>query len=155
MEIKNALRSTLKGETLTNALGFVDYLTDKGLTQKKEWDNGVRFFKNEKSPCMVVFFENHKKIGEWFICDLPVVSEPEWNILGNDLKEFIIANIKICNVYQGNPCGCGSEPGLSKNIFGKDYSNVCTSEIQFINPTPEVLNKLKEIIDWWVINIGT
>jgi len=154
MEIKDALRNHLKGEALTNALGFVDYLTEKGLTPKKEWDNGVRFVKNEKSPCMVVFFKNAQNIGEWFICDVPVVSEPEWGYLSNELKEFILANVKICNVHQGNPCGCGSEPGASKNIFGKVYNNVCTSEIQLINPTHDVLDKFKEIVEWWIVNIG-
>ena len=152
MEIKDALKNNLKGEALTNALGFVDYLIARGLSSNMEWDNGCRFVKNEKSPCLVVF--NMQDNGEWFICDIPVVSEPEWNSLGNDLKELIIANIKICSVYKGEPCGCGSEPGASKNIFGKDYSNVCTSEIQFHNPTPDILSKLKEIVEWWTVNVG-
>jgi len=154
MEIKDALRNNLEGERLANALDFVDYLIEKGLTPKMEWDNGVRFVKNEKSPCMVVFFKNAQNNGEWFICDVPVVSEPEWHLLSDDLKAFIVANIKICNVHQGNPCGCGSEPGVSKHIFGKDYTNLCTSEIQFINPEVNVLDQLKEIIEWWLINVA-
>jgi len=152
MEIKDALKNNLKGEALTNALGFVDYLTEKCLAPKMEWDNGVRFIKNDKSPCLVVF--NMQNNGEWFICDVPVASEPEWVSLSDDLKEFILANVKVCDVHQGNPCGCGSEPGVSKNIFGKDYNNVCTSEIQFHNPDSDVLDKFKEIIDWWVMNVG-
>jgi len=152
MEIKDALKNNLKGEALTNALGFADYLTEKGLTPKMEWDNGVRFIKNDKSPCLVVF--NMQNNGEWFICDVPVASEPEWDSLSDDLKEFILANVKVCDVHRGNSCGCGSEPGVSKNIFGKDYNNVCTSEIQFHNPDSAVLDKFKEIIDWWVMNVG-
>ena len=151
MEIRDALKNNLKGEALTNALDFVDYLTEKSITLNKEWDKGFRFIKNGKSPCLIVF--NMQNNGEWFICDVPVVSEPEWDSISNDLKEFIIANIKICNVHQGNPCGCGSEPGISKSIFGKVHNNVCTSEIQFINPDSDVLNKLKKIIDWWEINV--
>jgi len=152
MEIKDTLRNNLKGEALTNALGFVEYLTEKGLTPNMEWNNGVRFIKNDKSPCLVVF--NMQNNGEWFICDVPVASEPEWDSLSDDLKKFILANVKVCDVHQGNPCGCGSEPGVSKNIFGKDYNNVCTSEIQFHNPDSDVLGKFKEIIDWWVMNVG-
>ncbi|MCL2571934.1 MAG: hypothetical protein FWE11_05985 [Defluviitaleaceae bacterium] len=152
MEIKDALKSNLKGEALTNALDFVDYLIARGLSPNMEWENGCRFVINEKSPCLVVF--NMQDDGEWFICDVPVVSEPEWNSLSNDLKELIIANIKICSVHKGEPCGCGSEPGASKNIFGKDYSNVCISEIQFHNPTPDILSKLKEIVEWWTVNVG-
>jgi len=151
MEIKDTLKNNLKGDALANALDFVSYLTEKGLTPKMEWDNGVRFIKNNKSPCLVVF--NMHGDGEWFICDVPVVSEPEWNSLSGDLKEFIIANIKICSVHQGEACGCGSEPGTNKNIFGKDYNNVCTSEIHFVNPGSDVIDKLKQIIDWWIVNV--
>ena len=152
MEIKDALRNNLKGDALANALGFADYLTEKGLTPVMEWDNGFRFVKNEKSPCLIVF--NMHDNGEWFICDVPVVNEPEWNSLNDDLKDFILANVKICSVHQGNSCGCDSEPGLSKNIFGKDFNNVCTSEIQIHNPGSDVLGKLKEVIDWWIINVA-
>jgi len=152
MDLKNTLSNNLKDEALTNALNFTDYLTEKGLTPKLEWDNGVRFVKNEKSPCLIVFNMNNS--GEWFICDIPVVSEPEWNTLSNDFQEFILSNIKICDVHQGRTCGCGNEPGASKIIFGKTYNNVCTSEIQFHNPGSDVLERFKEIIEWWAANIG-
>ena len=153
MEIKDTLRNNLKGEALINALDFTSFLTEKGLAPKQEWSNGVRFIKNQKSPCLVVF--NMNDSGEWFICDVPVVSEPEWNSLSNDLKEFIIANIKICRVYHGEACGCGSEPGVTKSIFGKLYNNVCTSEIQLVNPSSDVLDVFKEVIEWWVVNYNT
>ena len=152
MEIKDTLRNNLKDEALANALDFVDFLTDKGLTPHMEWDNGVRFAKDDKSPCLVVFNMNNS--GEWFVCDVPITSEPEWNSLNNDLKEFILANIKLCSVHQGSKCGCGSEPGVTKNIFGKDYNNVCTSEIQIHNPNSDELGKFKDIVEWWVVNIG-
>ena len=150
MEIKDVLKSNLEGETLTDALSFTDYLIEKGLTPMKEWSMGFRFVKNEKSPCLLVLTGNK----DWFLCDFPVVNEAEWGLIGDDLKEFILANVKTCSVYQGNACGCGSEPGVSKHIFGKNYDNVCTSEIQFNNPCSNVLDKLREVIDWWVINIG-
>jgi len=150
MEVKDALQNSLKGEALSNALDLVDFLTQKGLTPIKEWDAGYRFVKNEKSPCLLVLLDG----GEWFICDLPVATEPEWNALDDNLKEFVISNIKTCNVHEGNPCGCGNEPGLTKNIFGKEYENICTSEIQIINPTRDVLDKYKEVVEWWVANIG-
>ena len=154
MEIKEVLKNRLEGETLANALGFVDYLLEKGLTPVKEWDSGFRFVKNDKSPCLVVLLENEQGAGDWFICDLPVAAEPEWNLLCDDLKKFITANMKICSVHEGKPCGCGSEPGVSKKIFGKAYDNVCTSEIQFVFPKPEILDKLKEVIEWWLVNIA-
>jgi len=149
MEIKDALKNNLKGEALANALSFTNSLVEKGLAPKKEWDNGFRFIKNGKSPCLFVF--NNE---EWFICDVPVVSEPEWSLLNDNMKEFIIAHIKTCSVHQGKSCGCGSEPGITKSIFGKRYNNVCTSEIHINNPSLDILDKFKEIIEWWVVNIG-
>ncbi|MCL2405659.1 MAG: hypothetical protein FWC92_08955 [Defluviitaleaceae bacterium] len=151
MEIKETLMNNLKDESLENALVFVDYLIDKGLTCKKEWAAGFRFIKNDKSPCLIVL--THNKDG-WFICDMPVVHEPEWANLSDELKAFLLEHIKICNVHLGNKCGCGSEPGISSNIFGKVYENVCTAEIQLINPDPTVLDKFKQVIDWWVVNVG-
>jgi hypothetical protein len=150
MEIKDVFRQKLDGEKLNNALGFIDYLTAKGLIPNFEWENGVRFIKNDKSPCLVFVIPESN---EWVICDLPVASESEWNSLNNELKNLINQNIKICTVHEGGSCGCGSEPGLTKEIFGKVYNNVCSSEIQFVNPGTDVLDKLKNIINWWTINV--
>jgi len=152
MEIKNTLRNNLKDEALKNALGIVDYLTEKGLTCNKEWAAGFRFVKNDKSPCLLVL-TNHD--AGWFLCDVPVVNEPEWDSLNSEMKEFILSHIKTCNVHEGNKCGCGSEPGVSSNIFGKVYNNLCTSQIQIINPSSDTLDKFKEVIEWWLINIGS
>jgi len=154
MEIKDVFKNRLEGETLTTALGFIDYLIDKGITPKKEWDNGFRFILNEKSPCLVVLTKNAKNIDDWFICDVADYSNPEWDSLNDDLKKFILANIKICSVYEGDSCGCGSEPGISMNIFGKEYHNLCTSPIQLIFPQSDVLDKFKEYVEWWIINIA-
>ena len=147
MNIRDTFKNSLKGDKLDNALGLVDFLLNKGLNPIQEWEHGVRFVKNEKSPCLIFTIPES---GEWVICDLPVASEPEWNSLCNVLQEFVIANIKICSVHEGNSCGCGSEPGLSKTIFANDYSNVCTSEIQIVNPGDDDLDKFKKIIEWWV-----
>jgi hypothetical protein len=151
MEVQDVLRNNLEGEALTNVLGFVDYLTEKGLAPKKEWSMGFRFIKNDKSPCLVVIMKN----GEgWFICDVPVVHEPEWDSLDDDSKSFLLEHIKKCTVHEGGSCGCGSEPGINSRIFGKDYSNTCTSQIQLVNPDADVLNKFKEVVEWWAVSIG-
>ena len=151
MEIKDALRNNLEGEALTNALGFVDYLTEKGLTPKKEWDKGFRLIKKDKSPCLIVLLNDGKG---WFICDVPVAYESGWDSLNDDLKVFLVSHIKICTVHEGGNCGCGNEPGINSKIFDKSYDNTCTSQIQFVNPDAVVLDKLKEVIEWWVVNIG-
>jgi len=155
MEIKNTLQNHLKGQTLTNALDIVDYMIGKGLTPQTEWSHGFRFVKNDKSPCLLFIIDStNEENGEWVMCDVPVVNEAGWDALPDDLKDFVRANIKTCNVYEGNPCGCGSEPGATKTIFGKAYDNVCTSEIQFVNPDAAMLDMYKKLIDWWATNIA-
>jgi hypothetical protein len=151
MELKDTLRNNLKGEALTNALGFADYLAEKGLTPKKEWAMGFRFIKNDKSPCLIVLLQN----GEgWFICDIPAAYEPEWDSLNDDLKAFLVSHIKTCTVHEGGKCGCGSEPGIKSKIFGIEYDNTCTSQIQLINPDAVVLDRFKEVVEWWVEEVG-
>ncbi|MCL2406339.1 MAG: hypothetical protein FWC95_00265 [Defluviitaleaceae bacterium] len=149
MKIVEALKNNLDGEELKNALSFVDYMVSNGFTPKMEWDNGCRFVKDGKSPCLLV---NIQGDGEWFLCDVPVITEPEWNLLENSLKQFIVENIKVCSVHKGDKCSCGNEPGTTKKIFGKYYDNVCSSEIQFINPTSDVLDRFREIVEWWLTN---
>ena len=92
MDIKAALNNNLKGEALKNALNITEFMQSNGLTAEMEWDNGFRFMKNGKSPCLIVF--NMGDDGQWFLCDLPVANEPEWKMLSSDLKEYIKTKIK-------------------------------------------------------------
>jgi len=155
MEVKNVLSKHLKNETLANALDIVDFMTDKGLEPTTEWSHGFRFVKNGISPCLLFIIDGtNNEDGEWVMCDLPVTNEADYDAMPDDLKDIVRANIKLCNVYEGNPCGCGSEPGLTKTIFGKAYENVCTSEIQFVNPTADMINDYKRVIEWWDENIA-
>jgi len=151
MEIKDVLKNNLGGEMLANALDIVDYMVERGLTPIKEWDTGFRFVKNDKSPCLMFLINRDEG---WVLCDLPVVREAEWNSISDDLKGFILSHIKICSVHEGNKCGCGSEPGISNKVFGNVYDNLCTSEIQIVSPDSAVLDKFKEIVEWWTVNIG-
>ena len=93
MEIQDALRNNLKGESLTNALRFVECLSQKGLTPVKEIDNVYSFVANGKAVCNVIF--NVHNQGEWFI----------------------------------------------------------SSEIMFLNPDTETLDKFMENVDWCMINL--
>ena len=153
MKVEEALRNNLDNETLNDALSFVDYLEAKGLRPVFEQDNKVRFSKNDKYPCMIMFGKNDDNIGEWYISDLPVVSELEWEFINRDYKDFMVKYIKICSVHEGGSCSCGNEPGQSIDIFGKTYKNVCKSIIQFANPDNDITSKLKSIINWWSINV--
>ena len=93
MEIQNALKKNLKGEALINALGFVEYLTQKGLTPDKVHDKSYDFVTDGKTVCNVVF--NVHNQGEWFVA----------------------------------------------------------SEIMFLNPDTETLDKFKENVNWCTNNL--
>jgi len=155
MTIHDAIKTYLQDEAQTRATKLADYLMEIGLTPKMEWSHGFRFVKNDKSPCLLFFIVSDNAAGEWVLCDLPVVNEPEWQTLGDDHKAFILAHLKVCGIHDGShPCGCGSEPGATKVIFGKSYDNICTSEIQLPNPDEGMLDTFKQLIDWWVVQIG-
>ena len=85
------------------------------------------------------------------ICDVSIVLESEWNLLSDDLKEFIIA--KASSFHLGESCGCVSEPATTKNILGKDYNNVCSLEVYIVNSALTLWTSFKEVVKWLAINI--
>jgi len=64
------------------------------------------------------------------------------------LNEFAWSHVNMCT-------SCGSQPGRSKTIFGKDFNSVCTSEVAFWNPNADALNKIIRMIDIWKESVDT
>ena len=146
MEIGDRLKGVLSGDMLTNALDFTAYLNEIGMTCDK--DN--RFYYMGEYTCILVFFKDEENPnGLWVICDCPI-EEYDGFPLGEDLKDFARANVKICT----GECGCPDWPrGGDKAVFGQDYKSICSSEIQFINPDAEALKKVKLLMDYWKLMI--
>ena len=141
--IESNLKENLSGDVLTNALDFVTYLKNMGMTA----DDGARFCYKDELMCIIITFKNdNNPSGEWFICDCPF-REHDGFPIDESIKSFVQANIQKC---KGDSCGCDhKERGATKMIFGKEYDNLCSSEIMFNNPDSEALKKIKVLMEFW------
>ena len=150
LKIENELMEALSGDRLSNALDFIAYMKASGMTIHAEHYGA---------------FEHN---GEWvcIVCIIPIDGVPNWTIFDNpltgkfddfpadeDLKEFAWAHVNVCTSCGGSS-GCGSQPGRNKTIFGKEFKNVCTSDVAFWNPDIESLNKIKRMIDIWLKTVN-
>jgi len=141
LKIEDDLSAALSGEKLKNALDFIAYLKASGMNLHQEHTSAFEYK------------------GEWvcIICIVPIDGTPEWVIFDNpltskfddfpvdsDLKEFAWTHVNICG-----KCGCGSQPGVRKTILGKEFDNVCTSEVAFWSPDADVLDKVRQMINIW------
>jgi len=139
--IESNLKENLSGDALTNALDFVTYLKNMGMTA----DDGARFCYKDELMCIIIAFKNDTSSG-WFICDCPF-REHDGFTIDESIKSFVQANIQKC---KGDSCGCDhGERGATKMIFGKEYDNLCSSEIMFYNPDAEALKKIKVLMEFW------
>ncbi|MCL2433255.1 MAG: hypothetical protein FWD16_01880 [Clostridia bacterium] len=151
-KMEKKLQESLSGDMLQNALGFVAYLRDIGMTTNEDEEGNRFYYKGETMSIIICWKDDANPNGLWFICDAPF-NDCEGYRVGEDLKEFVWSNVKTCNVFEGNPCGCGSEPGKSITTFGKQCEHVCTSELQFFNPDAEALVNVKKLMDLWIYKV--
>jgi len=146
---EDEINSKLSGDMQKNALDFVAYMRAAGMTSNTEHSNA--FMYRDEWVCIVCIYPDDNGIG-WTIFDNPLCGRKHADFpVDEDLKEFARAHVNICGHFasEGKVCGCGSQPGSRKTIFGKEYDNVCTSEVAFRNPNGEVLEKIKQLIEAW------
>ena len=141
--IESNLKENLSGDVLTNALDFVKFMKNMGMTA----DDGARFCYKDELMCIIITFKDKKHpSGAWFICDCPIYEHDEFSI-DESIKNFTQANIQKC---KGDICGCDhKERGATKMVFGKEYDNLCSSEVMFYNPDIEALKKIKILMEFW------
>ena len=142
--IKNNLKDALSGDPLTNALDFVAYLKNIGMS-----DDGARVYYKDQMMCILITFKDtHNPSGGLCICDCPI-SEHDGFPIDESVKELVRANVKICeSCGSGGDCG-HKERGATKAIFSKKYDNLCSSEVMFINPDAREFEKIKVLMDLW------
>jgi len=71
--------------------------------------------------------------------------------LEESLKEFARANVRICK----GECGCPNWPrGGNQTVFGKEFEGVCSSVVTFHNPDAEALEKIKKMMEYWMLIIA-
>jgi len=146
--IENKLKDTLSGELLTNALDLVDYLKKMGMTNGTE-PGDTRFYYKGELMCLFMPFEDEwNPDGGLWIFDGPLNGHDEFPI-DESIQEFVRASVKKCENCGGDD-GCGHEQrGATKMIFGKEYDNLCSSEVMFADPDVDAMEKIKRLMDLW------
>ena len=131
--IEDSMKEVLGGELLENALNFVAHLKKSGMTL-----DGNRFYYKGEMMCVIIWKKDENNPnGEWFICDCPL-HEHDGFPIDESVVKYAQASVSKCR-----NCGCSHEArGATKLIFGKEYDNLCSSEIAFINPNAEEMEKI-------------
>jgi len=145
LKIEDDLSNALSGDKLKNALDFIAYMKESGMTAHAEHTGAFEY--NGEWVCIVCVIPIDGVPG-WTIFDNPLTSKFDDFPVDESLKEFAWAHVNICTSCGGSS-GCGSQPGRRKVIFGKEFENVCTSDVAFWSPDADALGKIKRMIDIW------
>jgi hypothetical protein len=145
LKIEDELTAALNGDRLHNALDFIAFMKDNGMTTHAEHHSAFEY--NGEWVCIVCIIPIDGEPG-WVIFDNPLTSKFDDFVADEDLKKFAWEHVNICTSCGGS-AGCGSQPGRTKMIFGKEFENVCTSETAFWNSDADALGKIKRMIGIW------
>jgi len=151
LKIEDELNEALSGDGLKNALDFIAYMKANGMTTHAEHHSAFEY--KGEWVCIVCIIPVDGVPG-WVIFDNPLTSKFDDFPVGDDLKEFAWAHVNICTSCGGSS-GCGSQPGRTKIIFGKEFKNICTSDVAFWNPDTDALKKIMQLIDIWKKSVDT
>ena len=150
-EIKNA---GLSGDLQKNALDFVAYLKECGMSVDETYHGLFRYY--DESVCVIATY--------------PIDNIPGWTIFWGDydsticcndykdfcideqVKEFAWSHANVCGHFTsgGKDCGCGSQPGKTVTILGKEFDNICTSLLSIRNPNAKTLEKVRKLAESWM-----
>ena len=145
-QIEDYIRENLKGKLQITALEFIAFLRKKNICFYKDnsfcWKNKIYYWIKFKNECIA------------FIA-IKDPDEPEnlWTIWFDDSKEYATENlendIKMAAWKHIDFCRhCGScSGGRRKNIFGKDFHDVCGCTFRMDNAVQEDLPFLKTMVD--------
>jgi len=141
-KLENEITTKLSGDMQKNALDFVAFLRELGMTNHAEHTSAFEY--NNEWVCILIIND-----GGWMLFDNPLTSKFDDFPVDEKLKEFAWAHVNICTSCGGSS-GCGSQPGRTKTIFGKKFENVCTSEVAFFDPDAGTLHKVMQLIEIWM-----
>lgn len=128
-------------EMLQNALDFAAYLRANEMLPGGE--HGAIDYKDE-CLCYMHLDGLNEEPGPWtiWIEGGDYSSEHEDVPMNERMKEIAWAHVNFCV-----SCGCGSQPGMHKTIFRKEFDNVCNADMAFYKPDAETLECVKKLLE--------
>ena len=144
-QIENEINEKLSGAMQKNALNFVAYIKDSGMTTNKVHTNVFRY--HGEAVCVLALHPNFDENIGWnvYLGDYDSTICKDYNndlLIDEQIKNFAWAHKHTC----GN-CGCGNQPGKNVKIFGKEFENICTSLMWFGNADGDELENLLKLIE--------
>ena len=132
--------AALSGDILENAMDFASFL--KANDMIAGGNHGEVTYKG-KCVCYMRLDSSAQKPGPWTIWTDGDYSSGHPNVpLDESIKEIAWANVNFCA-----SCGGSCSPGKRKTILGKEFDNVCSSDMAFYLPNSETLECVKKLLE--------
>jgi len=142
--IENIINDAFSGDMLNNALNFIAFLRANEVIV-----NGAEVSYKGQPLCFMHIDKSTEEPGPWTIWTEGDYTSEHANVpMSKQMKEIAWAHANICTnfISNGEHCGCGSQPGKRKVIFGKTFDNVCNADMAFYIPNAEALECVKKLL---------
>jgi len=150
MKIEDTINSVLGGDTHKNALDFAAFLETNEMTAA-----GAEVTRKGKTVCYMHIDGSVQVPGPWTVwTEGDYETEDERVPLDERMKAIAHAHVNICGHFTsgGKNCGCGSQPGSRKTVFGKEFDNVCNAAMMFTDPDAETLQCVKKLLQMRMVD---
>ena len=144
LDVVNELNKKFPDDMMRNVLSFGAFLQENGAIT-----NGAEISYKSKTLCFMHLDNTTAEPGPWTIwTDGDYSSEHEGVPIDEQTKKIAWEHVNICANFasDGKYCGCGSQPGHTKVIFGKTFNNVCNADMAFYIPGAAELDCAKKLL---------
>jgi len=134
---------TLRGDTLKNALNFVDFLQANYdfLIEPCEGTDGWNIYRKGINSAYLALNSDKNNFDIVLHINTYDGKEP----VDDDLKEFTWSHVIICPKGCGNTKLCG-ESKLHNKIFEKEYECIFQSPLYFSNPNADEMKMVQKLL---------
>lgn len=147
MNIYDYINWELEDADRENASELIHFLEDKQMSFYKDnsvcWKDKIYYWIKYGETCVayISIKDPDEKNIRWTVWSDDVNSEwLEQNCVNDKIKIIAWKNIDFC-------CNCGScGGGRRKNVFGKEFDNVCGCTFRVDNPGADDISFIKEMI---------
>ena len=144
-KIEEVINDVLKGDTQKNAMELVAYLRAKEFAistlDEKDADTWSGF--DVADLCYVNVNGSDQFPGPWTVwIAANNLGQHSEGLADECVKEFAWSHVSPCG-----SCGGKCSPGTHTTVFGRDFENVCSHNLIFINPDAKTVEGMKKIVD--------